>query len=206
MRSFYRHLLKIPDADISTLPWSTVVKRIGAIRDENPITAIGNNAAASNENQGTGTAKLDPHDIANRIMRQENYLIALFNKDLLNLRLPLPLILQSTLAMAGIYQPGDEDSKTGGTTLTRALEWNLRFCLMDYLFDSSGRVKDVFLKERSRDVLIKGYVPEPRQGHLIDPLFRLQTRFIFMGCLNVLFVPFIIPYLLIYSFFRYFEV
>jgi hypothetical protein len=29
---------------------------------------------------------------------------------------------------------------------------------MDYLFDSSGRVKDVFLKERSRDVLIKGYV------------------------------------------------
>lgn len=158
MRSFYKHLLKIPDEDISTLPWSTVVARISAIRDENPITAIGNNATASNENQGTGSAKLDAHDVANRIMRQENYLIALFNKELLNLRLPLPFIIQRTLAMTGIYQQGNEDSRTGGTTLTRALEWNLRFCLMDYLFDSSGRVKDVFLKERSRDVLIKGYV------------------------------------------------
>ncbi|KIM30981.1 hypothetical protein M408DRAFT_327891 [Serendipita vermifera MAFF 305830] len=191
MRAFYTHLLKIPDVDISTLPWSTVVTRIGAIRDENPITAIGNNATASNENQGTGTAKLDAHDIANRIMRQENYLIALFNKDLLNLELPFPPIVQTTLAMAGIYQKGSKDDKSSnrGTTLTRALEWNLRFCLMDYLFDSSGRVKDAFLKEKSRDVLIKG----------------LQTRFIFMGCLNVLFIPFIIPYLLIYSFFRYFE-
>jgi autophagy-related protein 9 len=154
MRSFYKHLLKIPDEDISTLPWSTVVMRISAIREENPITAIGNNATASNENQGTGTAKLDAHDVANRIMRQENYLIALFNKELLNLRLPLPSIIQRPLAMTGIYQKGDE---TGGTTLTRALEWNLRFCLIDYLFDSSGRVKDAFLKERSRDVLIKGY-------------------------------------------------
>jgi len=159
MRSFYTHLLKIPDADLSTLPWSTVVSRISAIRDENPITAVGNIAEGSgSENQGTGTAKLDAHDIANRIMRQENYLIALFNKDLLDLRLPLPTPVQKVLTLTGLYQEpsnGQEDMKWG-TTLTRALEWNLRFCLMDYLFDRSGRVKDVFLKERSRDVLIKG--------------------------------------------------
>ena len=35
---------------------------------------------------------------------------------------------------------------------------------------------------------------------------RLERRLIFMGCLNALFAPFIVVYLLIYSFFRYFEV
>ncbi|KAG8875846.1 autophagy protein atg9 [Serendipita sp. 405] len=188
MRSFYTYLLKIPDVDISTLPWSTVVSRIGAIRDENPITAIGNNVNGTTDEQGTGTAKLDAHDIANRIMRQENYLISMFNKDLLDLRLPLPAFARKILIMTGIYQ--EESTNSGaGTTLTRALEWNLRFCLMDFLFDRSGRVKDAFLKERNRETLIE----------------ELKKRFIFMGILNALFLPFIIPYLLIYSFFRYFE-
>jgi autophagy-related protein 9 len=159
MRSFYSHLLKIPDVDIPTLPWSTVVSRIGSIRDENPITAIGNATEASSENYGTSTAKLDAHDIANRIMRQENYLIALFNKDLLELQLPVPAVVERTLTIVGVYSLDDADAgrrRWGGDTLTRALEWNLRFCLMDYLFDRSGKVKDVFLKERSRDVLIQG--------------------------------------------------
>ncbi|KAG8803828.1 autophagy protein atg9 [Serendipita sp. 398] len=130
------------------------VTRIGAIRDENPITAIGNNVNGTTDEQGTGTAKLDAHDIANRIMRQENYLISMFNKDLLDLRLPLPAFARKILTMTGIYQ--EESTNSGaGTTLTRALEWNLRFCLMDFLFDRSGRVKDAFLKERNRETLIE---------------------------------------------------
>lgn len=35
---------------------------------------------------------------------------------------------------------------------------------------------------------------------------RLQHRFIFMGVLNAVFAPFIVLYLLMFSFFRYFEV
>lgn len=79
-------------------------------------------------------------------MRQENYLIALFNKELLDVRIPLPIVLNRLV--------GSEEGK--GSTLTRALEWNLRFCLMQYLFDSSGRVRKVFLKEKNRKVLIEG--------------------------------------------------
>ena len=93
------------------------------------------------------TAKLDAHDIANRIMRQENYLIALFNKELLDLRVPLPPILKRFIV-------SPEDGK--GRVLTRALEWNLRFCLMEYLFDESGKVRKVFLKSKNRTVLIEG--------------------------------------------------
>ncbi|KAI9065414.1 APG9-domain-containing protein [Trametes sanguinea] len=179
MYRFYTYLLHIPDEDIQTISWPEVVRRIGAIRESNPLTALSSNAAA---HQSTTTAKLDAHDIANRIMRQENYLIALFNKELLDLRVPLPEALKR-IPMFRV----DEDGK--GRTLTRALEWNLRFCLMEYLFDESGRVRKVFLKSKNRAVLIEG----------------LRRRFIFMGILNAIFAPFIVLYLIMYSFFRYFE-
>jgi autophagy-related protein 9 len=77
-------------------------------------------------------------------MRQENFLIALFNKDLLDLRVPLPR------AIARFSEQGN------GRTLTRALEWNLRFCLIWYLFDARGRVRKVFLKSKNRAALIEG--------------------------------------------------
>ncbi|EIW60231.1 APG9-domain-containing protein [Trametes versicolor FP-101664 SS1] len=175
MYRFYTHLLHIPDEDIQTISWPEVVRRIGAIRESNPLTAISSNAATHQ----SVTAKLDAHDIANRIMRQENYLIALFNKELLDLRVPLPDALAR-------FRAGEEGK---GRLLTRALEWNLRFCLMEYLFDESGRVRKVFLKSKNRAVLIEG----------------LRRRFIFMGMLNAVFAPFIVLYLIMYSFFRYFE-
>ncbi|XP_006458033.1 hypothetical protein AGABI2DRAFT_183133 [Agaricus bisporus var. bisporus H97] len=177
MYHFYTHLLRIPDADIQTISWPEVVRRIGSIRQENPITALSSDKAHGSND--TTTAKLDAHDIANRIMRQENYLIAMFNKELLDLRVPFPKVLERFVA----------EEKGKGKVLTQALEWNLRFCLMDYLFDHHGRVRKVFLKSKNRALLIEG----------------LRRRFVFMGILNAIFVPFIVLYLLMYSFFRYFE-
>jgi autophagy-related protein 9 len=179
MYHFYTHLLHIPDADIQTISWPEVVRRIGAIREDNPITAI--SSAAGNHAATPATASLDAHDIANRIMRQENYLIALFNKELLDLRMPLPPALKRIL-----HRAGDEGK---GRTLTKVLEWNLRFCLMEYLFDPRGRVRKVFLKNKNRAVLIQG----------------LRRRFVFMGILNGIFAPFIVLYMIMYSFFRYFD-
>ncbi|TFK30029.1 APG9-domain-containing protein [Coprinopsis marcescibilis] len=178
MYNFYTHLLKIPDSDIQTISWGEVVRRIGAIREENPITAISSKGSKKKDNS-TATAKLDAHDVANRILRQENYLIALFNKELLDLRIPLPGLLSTFIT----------PEKGKGKVLTQALEWNLRFCLMEYLFDRHGRVRKVFLKSKNRRALIEG----------------LQRRFIFMGMLNAIFSPFIVLYFLMYSFFRYFE-
>lgn len=120
------------------------MRRIGAIREENPLTALSSNIPAQNGH--AATAKLDAHDIANRIMRQENYLIALFNKELLDLRIPAPGWLRRIVG----YESGK------GRVLTRALEWNLRFCLMEYLFDTHGKVRKVFLKSKNRAVLIDG--------------------------------------------------
>lgn len=83
-------------------------------------------------------------------MRQENYLIALFNKEMLDLRVPIvPLPLQRLM---GVKNFG-EDGK--GRTLTKALEWNLRFCLLGFLLDYDGRVKKVFVTQKNRAVLIE---------------------------------------------------
>lgn len=163
MYRFYTYLLEIPDVglvllllraladpmtqgDIQTIAWSEVVRRIGQIRDQNPGTAISSNANALDASElhhssSPPTATLDAHDIANRIMRQENYLIALFNKDLLNLRVPLPPLIDG---LVGKYI-------NGGNTLTRALEWNLRYCLLGHLFDARGRVRKSFTRENQRD-------------------------------------------------------
>ncbi|KAG8876541.1 autophagy protein atg9 [Tulasnella sp. 331] len=185
MYKFYTYLLDIPDPDLQTISWPEIVRRIGQIRDQNPGTAISSNAnaldaSAMHHSNSPPTASLDAHDIANRIMRQENYLIALFNKEVLDLRVPLPAFVERLV--------GDRDFSRGNT-LTRALEWNLRYCLLGHLFDHNGRVRKAFLKDKQR-------------GREVE---LLRARFIFMGILNAIFVPFIVLYLLMYSFFRYFE-
>jgi autophagy-related protein 9 len=87
-------------------------------------------------------------------MRQENYLIALFNKELLDLRVPLPPVLERLVGEGRRNIGPDGEGK--GKMLTRTLEWNLRFCLMEFLFDPQGRVRKVFLKGKNRAALIEG--------------------------------------------------
>jgi autophagy-related protein 9 len=167
MRNFYTHLLNIPDADVQAISWHEVVSRISHLRDTHPTLSV----SSSNGVDPIDAGKLDAHDIANRIMRQENYLVALFNKDVLNLTIP----------MLGLQHRAPE--------LTRTLEWNLTFCLLGFLFDGKGQVRKQFVSERHRTDLIEG----------------LRRRFIFMAVINAIFAPFIVIYLLFYSFFRYFE-
>ena len=87
---------------------------------------------------GSQGNKLDAHDVANRIMRQENYLIALFNKDVLDLTIPLPGL------------------RLRPPALTKTLEWNLTFSLLGFLFDRRGQVRRQFITNRNRGDLIEG--------------------------------------------------
>ncbi|CAG8557548.1 8765_t:CDS:10 [Paraglomus occultum] len=155
MYNFYTHLLEIPDADIQTVSWQKVVNQIMKIRNNNPTTIQGHHLKESQQ-------RLDAHNIANRIMRQENYLIALFNKDLLNLSIPFPFLREKQI-------------------LTKTLEWNLNFCIIDYVFNNRGQVRKRFVKDVQREHLIRG----------------LRRRFIFMGLMNQLAAPFIVIFNLI---------
>ncbi|KAI8048954.1 autophagy protein Apg9-domain-containing protein [Gilbertella persicaria] len=122
MHNFYTHLLLIPDQDMQTVSWQTVLDRIIAIRETNP---------------NANDIRLTEHDVASRIMRQENYLIALFNKDILNITIPLPYIRHRPI-------------------FSKDLEWNLSFCLLGYVFDHRGQIRKRFLKEKNKHVLVAG--------------------------------------------------
>jgi autophagy-related protein 9 len=76
-----------------------------------------------------GLEKLDAHSIAHRILRKENYMIALFNKEIMDLR--IPYIGKRHL-------------------LTKIMEWNLWLCMATYVFGDNGQVKPMFLNERYR--------------------------------------------------------
>ncbi|KAL9598786.1 MAG: hypothetical protein Q9219_004284 [cf. Caloplaca sp. 3 TL-2023] len=170
LHNFYRYLLDIPDTDIQTVSWQEIVKRLMALRDVNPATAAG---VSERHRRFTGSQpkqRMDAHDIANRLMRRDNYLIALFNKDILDFTLPLPFLRNRQL-------------------FSRTLEWNLSFCILDFVFDDQGQVRRLFLKDTHRRALSDG----------------LRSRFLFAGFMNTICAPFIIIYFIMLYFFRYFN-
>ncbi|KAI9641342.1 autophagy protein atg9 [Ciborinia camelliae] len=171
MRDFYTYLLEIQECDMQTVSWQDVVARVMALRDANPITV--EKISPYNRKWVLGTQskeRLDAHDIANRLMRKENYLIALFNKEILDLTLPLPFL-------------------QGRQLFSRTLQWNLEWCILDFVFNDYGQVRQLVLKDSHRRELSNG----------------LRDRFLFAGLMNVICAPVIVIYVVIVYFFRYFN-
>ncbi|KAJ5898866.1 hypothetical protein N7495_003610 [Penicillium taxi] len=137
LHDFFYYLLGVSDPEVQTISWQEVVSRLMTLRDSNAMTALN---APENHRQFTGTQskqRMDAHDIANRLMRRENYMIALVNKDILNLTLPIPFLRNRQL-------------------FSRTLEWNLNQCIMDYVFNEKGHVRKLFLTDTHRRVLSDG--------------------------------------------------
>lgn len=161
MHEFYTELLEVPEVnilvhlrplisyltyfalqnDIQTIPWHAIVARVSALRATHP-SALSSRSSSTGHGEG---ARLDAHDVANRIMREENYLISLFNKDVLDLSIPVPAFVERVLPRA---------VGMGSSMLTQTLEWNLSFCLVGFLFGRDGQVRRAFLMERNKKELV----------------------------------------------------
>jgi len=103
---------------------------------------------------------LNAHDIVARIMRKENYVIGMLNMGVLGLHLPLPGLRRRVL-------------------LTKTLEWNLYFCIFDFMFDESFRIRRGFKDVRA-----------------------LEARFRLVGAANLVVAPFTLVFMLSYFFLR----
>jgi autophagy-related protein 9 len=134
LRDFYVQLLGIPDQDMQTVSWQDVVGRIMALRDTHAETATNLGAGARKYIGSQSKKRLDAHDVANRLMRKENFLIAMINKDILNFNLPIPFV-----GYRNFY--------------SRTLQWYLNFAIVDFVFDSRGQVNQEFLKPTRRGTL-----------------------------------------------------
>ncbi|ORX41461.1 APG9-domain-containing protein, partial [Piromyces finnis] len=106
--------------------------------------------------------ELDAHKIINIIMRKENYFIGLINKECIKFSIPF-----------------FENSQL----LTNILEWNVQWCIDNFVFDRNGHVKEYFL-DRDKN---------------------LSQRFKLIGVINIVLLPFLLIFTIVYSFFRYSE-
>ncbi|KAM3502963.1 hypothetical protein MY11210_008884 [Beauveria gryllotalpidicola] len=134
IREFYICLLEIPEQDMQTVSWQDIVARIMALRDQNPKTATNIPAKLRRFMGSQSKERLDAHDIANRLMRKENYLIAMINKDVLNLSLPIPFL-------------------HGRQLFSKTMEWYLHYGILDMAFNELGQVQQDFLRADRRRVL-----------------------------------------------------
>ncbi|ODV87357.1 hypothetical protein CANARDRAFT_205940 [[Candida] arabinofermentans NRRL YB-2248] len=130
IKSFYNLLLGVSDDELQTISWSTIVKKIMILRDQNTNALISGNQNLNGQNDLKSKTRLNAHDIANRLMRKENYTIAIFNKNVLNSALTVPII--------------------NSYFLTKTLEWNLNLCIFDFVFNSNGQLKQSILNEHKR--------------------------------------------------------
>ena len=134
MRDFYVHLLDIPEQDMQTVSWQDIVARIMVLRDANPATALNLTERQRKWLRAHSKERLDAVDIASRLMRKDNYLIALINKDVLDLSLPIPMF-------------------RGRQFFSGTLQWWLYYSVIDLVFDHNGQVNQEFLKSPSRGLL-----------------------------------------------------
>lgn len=142
IRDFYMYLLEIPEEDMQTVSWQDVVAKITGLRDQNVKTA--SNITPSQRQYlskqlgkhmiGQAKERLDAHDIANRLMRRENYIIALFNKDVLDLTAPIPFMRNRQF-------------------FSRTLLWTLQFSILDLVFNDANQVRPQILKSDHRGQL-----------------------------------------------------
>lgn len=176
LQSFYRHLLGISDdLELMTISWSTIVERLMKLKDYNSLTSSNPNLPPHYVNDLNSKVRLNAHDIANRIMRKENYMIALINKEVLDLLIPTPSILTSIVSRHSV--------------LTRTLEWNLKLCIDNFVFNENGQINQNILKESSRNQLSQ----------------ELSSRFKMAAIINLVLCPFIVFYFVLLNFFRYFN-
>lgn len=127
IHKFYLFLLNISDDELQTIPWQSIIKQLVYLKDQNALTANVVEVKAKN--------RIDAHDVANRIMRKDNYLIAMYNNDIFDFSLPL--------------LPFNTD------VLTKTLEWNINLCVIGFAFNDAGFIKQSFLKESQRDYMIE---------------------------------------------------
>ena len=137
LHDFYYHLLDISESDIQSATWQDIVSRLMALRDANPHTTQVKNERTSKRFLGTqNKQRMDAHDIANRLMRRENYLIAMFNKDIFDMTLPIPFL-------------GNRQF------FSRTLEWNIYQTIFDFVFNQHGQIRPFFLKDTHRKQLVE---------------------------------------------------
>lgn len=215
---FYRFLLGVSDSELGCVSWPQVANEILLLQTHGPKNRANDKLGGEDRTQlpekfccpALKRHVLNPHYIVNRIMRRDNYLIALMNQKLLNFGFPRPLtILGLDRRMVdrakSRFDSSDElnedapllSSKASGahdcrkrdeSLFTQCLEFNLKLALLPFLFDSqNGQIKTQIMDTSQHAILAK----------------NLKTRFKIIGWIHLIFSPIVFLVLVTYLFFKH---
>ena len=146
MHALFKDKLHICDTDLQAIQWDTIVQRIVDLQQTSRLCIVKDQLTANpnpnphpdpnpnpnpnpSPNPNPNQDQLTAHDIANRILRKENFMVAFVNRDLLPLQPLEPL-------------PGFRIH-----LLTKTLEWNLYKCILDAMFDQHFRIRQSFTQD-----------------------------------------------------------
>jgi len=122
--------------------------------------------------------------IAQRILRRENFMIAFFNRGLLDLTIPLPSSSSLLLSLLcwGRWRTTTTTSLEGRRSKTmfysKSMEWSIYFCVLSYMFNHKYQIRPAFC---------------------MDPL-ALQRRFVVCGIAHTIFMPFLLLFMTLHFF------
>ena len=135
-----------------------------------------NSNASSMMNQQQTTQDHGPTGhlvVAQRILRRENFMIAFFNKGLLDLTLPT---LPPTLWPITTLTNKPQEDRT--IFYSKSIEWSIYFCVLNYMFNHQRKIRPAFYGDPS----------------------SLRRRFLLCGVAHAVFMPFLLFFVTLHFF------
>ncbi len=167
VRSFYEKSLKMSDFDLRTARWANVLER---------LKAVSLNDYASLKIDGFDISRMEnacrtPTTVAVLVTKKEN-----FFKKLLELgHFDFVFHIRTRWYQSEVMM------------LTRGLQWNITYCIINFFFDNELQIKQMSELTREHFTL------------------RLKTRIVVLAILNIVLLPFLAVFVALYAVFRYGE-
>jgi hypothetical protein len=120
MQTFYNKYLNISDFELSTIRWQKVTECLQELQTRRPFYL--------------GTDPLTLHNVTNRVLKKENYFVAMINKDIFDFSIPYLDV----------------------PFFTKTMEWNIQYAMINYLFDDRMKLKKEFMEYHNREELANG--------------------------------------------------
>jgi autophagy-related protein 9 len=136
VKDWYINHLNIDETQIKFTKWSTIIDKLVELSDNKLFT------------------KINKLDIINRIMRKNNYFIAMVDLNILDLNIYIPFYGQYSF-------------------LSKYLEWNIHKCISNFIFDSDSQVKKVFLHSSNSEETLNKLQDELRKRFLTMTIINL---------------------------------
>lgn len=176
IHNFYKHDLGISDFELQTIRWNVVIKRL------------------NNFIQTKGYDKLEAWNISARIMKKDNYLIAMIHHHILKYGIPiLPESWNNMLLRHCINNnTHSSNDKLQIKIFSKVLLWSLTYCVINFIVNERNEVKnEIMFSDREH---IKS-----------DLAAELKKKFRILSVLNLILLPFLALFVPVYAIFHYGE-